>query len=128
MEDSIKVRFENIIDTLELEHADSGLVKLIQAYESLKNEGLLYKPFVDLKTGDNSFVKLYMDSADYDRLKIHRREKLREEGKKVIVKARVREITDIGYPLFYCEDLVGIVLVDGETLLGRSKLRIEDYN
>lgn len=128
LSDSARAVIENLADTTNLASADSGTVKLIRAYNQLKQEGLLYKPFIDLKTGDESFVKLYLDSADYDRIKGFKWLALRERGKKVVVKARTREIIDIDLPLLYCVDLLKVDLVDGETLPGRSKFKIEDYN
>jgi hypothetical protein len=128
LDDSMRLVIENVVDTTDLATADSARRQLITAYNKLKEEGLLYKPFVDLKMDDTTFVKLYLDSVDYDQIKKFKRTQLREEGKKVVVKARTRKIIDIDVSLLYCTDLVAVELVDGETLPERSKFKIEDYN
>lgn len=125
--DSIRERVEHNIDTTNLETADSSSRSFITLFNKFKKEGLLYKPFVDVKIKEDSIVKLYLDSVDYDRLKLHKRKTLQQDGKKVIISAMTRTVGNYGVVLLYCTDLLDVSLVDGETLLGRSKFRIEDY-
>lgn len=125
--DSFRTWVEARIDTINLEKASKDSKMLHDIYNTLRNENLLYKPFVDLKIDKDSYVKLYLDSADYDEIKKHKWNDLRDEGKKVTIKARTRPIGDVGFPLLYCVDLVEVNVVSGETLPGRSKFKIEDY-
>lgn len=125
--DSFRVHVERRLDTTDLEDA-SGTDKLFyEMFNALKKENMLYKPFVDLHMGEHSYAKLYLDSADYDRVKKYKWTDLRNNGKKVAVKARTRQIGDAGFPLLYCVDLVELEVVDGETLPARSKFAIGDY-
>lgn len=123
--DSVKTNFETYLDTLDVEKADKETIRLINAYKKIKEENLIYKPFVDILVSSDSIVKLYLDSADYDRIKIYKRRQLQTDNKKVRIKANVRQFYN-GY--FYCKELVSVDIVDGETLQQQKKLKIEDYN
>jgi hypothetical protein len=127
MPDSFRTWIETRVDTINLEKADNDAKLLYGIFNALKNERLLYKPFVDLQMGKESYAKLYLDSADYDKIKKYKWNDLRDDGKKVIIKARTRQIGNVGFPLLYCLDLVEVDVVSGETLSGQSKFRIEDY-
>lgn len=125
--DSFRTWVESRIDTINLEKASKDIKILYGIYNTVKNAKLAYKPFVDLRVDEDSYLKLYLDSADYDKIKKHKWNDLRDEGKKVIIKARTREIGDTEFPLFYCVELLEVNVVPGETLPGRSKFKIEDY-
>ena len=113
------------MDTLDLEKADKETIQLIDTYKKIKEEKLIYKPFVDILVSSDSIVKLYLDSADYDQIKIYKRRQLQTDNKKIRIKANVRQF-DKGY--FYCKELLSVDMVDGETLQRQKKLKIEDYN
>jgi hypothetical protein len=70
-------------------------------------------------------VTLYLDTLDYDRIKIYKRQKLQDDNKKVKIEATV---TMIDSGLYNCEKLKRVDLVDGETLQRQKKFKIEDYN
>jgi hypothetical protein len=89
---------------------------------------MLYKPYIDLKIADDSFIKLYLDSMDYNRIRIFKRKELRNQGKKVVVKARTREIFEGDTPFHYCLDLIELKVIQGETLPRPSKFKIQDYD
>lgn len=113
------------MDTLDLEKADKGTIRFIKAYKKIKEEKLIYKPFVDILVSSDSVVKLYLDSADYDRIRIYKRRQLQTDNKKIRIKANVRQFEN-GY--FYCKELLYVDMVDGETLPRQKKLKIDDYN
>ena len=123
--DSVITKFESYMDTLNLENADNEDIELINTYKKLKEEKLIYKPFIDVLVKKDSVVKLYLDSMDYDRIKIYKRQKLQEDNKKVRIEATIRKI---GKGFYYCKDLLKVELIDGETLNRQKKLKIEDYN
>ena len=123
--DSVRTNFETYMDTLDLEKADKETIRLIKTYKTIKEEKLIYKPFVDILVSSDSIVKLYLDSADYDQIKIYKRRQLQTDNKKIRIKANVRQF-DKGY--FYCKELLSVDMVDGETLQRQKKLKIEDYN
>jgi hypothetical protein len=123
--DNVVRQFENYFDTLAIENANSVDKKLLKQYRVLKEKKLLYQPFVYLKIEEDSVVALYLDTLDYNRIKIYKRQKLQDDNKKVRIEALVT-ILDSG--LFKCEKLNRVDLVAGETFQRQKKLKIEDYN
>ena len=123
--DSLVKQFETYFDTLTLDKASSGDKILLRQYRALKQKNLLYRPFVYLKVKDDSVVTLYLDTLDYNRIKIFKRQKLQNDKKKVVIEASVT-IIDSG--LFNCNNLKRVEVVDGETLQRQKKFKIEDYN
>jgi hypothetical protein len=77
---------------------------------------------------EDSMVKLYLDSVDYDRIKLFKWHELLEEDKKVVVKAKTEYIGDFPVTLLYCKELVNVTLTDGKTWPQKNKLKIDDYN
>ena len=128
MPDSIRKRIEYVMDTVNIETADSSSRAFIEIFNKLSKEGMLYKPYIDLKVGENSYVKLYLDSSDYEKIKPHKRKFLQNAHKKVVIKAQTREIGKMSLPLLYCTKLVDVRVVEGETLPYGSKFTIDDYN
>ena len=126
--DSLIKRIQYTMDTVNTAKADSTDKKFFDVYNILKNENLLYKPFVDIKVKEDSMVKLYLDSADYDRIRIFKWRELLNEEKKVVIKARTKYIDNFPVTLLYCKELMDVSLIDGKTYPQRSKFRIEDYN
>jgi len=122
--DSVIERYETYFDTLNYEKADDEEKKLLTKYKKLKEENLLYKPFVDMLISEDSMVTLYLDKGDYDEIKKYKRQKLQDEHKKVKIEADVFKIDD---GLYYCVDLREVKMVDGETFGKSRKLKIEDY-
>jgi hypothetical protein len=99
--------------------------KLLKQYKALRENNLLYRPYVYLKVQDDLVVTLYLDSSDYDRIKIYKRQKLQDDNKKVRIEASV---TMIDSGVFNCDRLRQVEIVVGETLQRQGKFRIEDYN
>jgi hypothetical protein len=123
--DSLVRKSETYFDTVTIEKLNSGDKKVLTQYRILKEKNLLFRPFVYLRIKDDSVVTLYLDSLDYDKIKIYKRQKLQDDNKKVRIEASVIMI-DSG--LFNCEKLKRVDIVDGETLQRERKFKIEDYN
>lgn len=85
---------------------------------------MLYSPFVNLTIGNDSLIILYLDKADYARIKIYHRKDLLNENKKIRIKASVQPM---GYNMYLCKSLTAINKVDGLTGVPGNKLLIEDY-
>jgi hypothetical protein len=116
------------MDTTDLSKADSSQLKFIKLYRKFKEEGLLYKPFVDLRRNDSSFVKLYLDSSDYSRIQIYKWRDLLDKQKRIVIWGQTKELGRLDFPLLYCTELVEIELKDGQTFPERQgKFRINDY-
>ncbi|MGC3947599.1 MAG: hypothetical protein QM762_24355 [Chryseolinea sp.] len=119
---------ELYLDTARIEKADSSDAEAIRLYRRFREEGFLYKPFVDLRINDSTFVQLYLDSADYDRIKIYKYQELVDSKKKVIVRGRTKPIGKVGNnEMLYCTEFVEARLVDGETYPSHPKWKVEDY-
>lgn len=122
--DSAIEKFEIYFDTVSYEKASDGDKRLLNNYEKVKEEKLLYHPFVDILTEKDSVVTLYLEARDYDEIKKHKRKELQDENKKLRIEADVKKIGD---GLFYCNDLIKVQKIDGETLMKQKKIKIEDY-
>lgn len=128
--DSLIRRIESGMDTTDLDNANGDEITFLDIFNKLKQQNLLYKPFVDLRPKDeNSLITLYLDSADYDQIKRYKRKDLHANKKKVAVWGKTKKIGHLGQVTFlYCTDLVKVELVDGNTFpLGNDKFKIEDY-
>lgn len=125
MPDSVVKQFEYNFDTLTIETASEEDRRLLTQYKKLKEEKLLFVPFIKLLTEKDSVVTLYMDTLDYNGIKQYKRQRLQDDHKKVRIEAKVKEIEQ---GLFYCTDLKKVELVDGVTFMKQKKWRIEDYN
>jgi hypothetical protein len=123
--DSIVEGLKMFVDTLKYETADEEQRRFLNQYKILKNEKLLYQPYVDIITEKDSVMTLFLETKDYDEIKKFKRKELQDEGKKIRIVADVRKLDD---RLFYCVDLVKVDKVDGETGIKSRKWKIEDYN
>ncbi len=118
--DNVRIYF----DTLDIDKASKDDKKFKKLFEIVSSNGLIYKPYIDLRLENDSIVKLYLDSADYDKIKVHKRIELQQDEKKIVISAQV---TDYSYGLFYCDSLINIEKVEGQTLQLEKKFKIEDY-
>ncbi len=123
--DSVVKQSQLYFDSLAIEKTDPQTKTLIRLYTILKERQLLYKPFIELRIHDDSVVTLYLDTLDYNRIKIYKRQRLQNENKVVRIEALATMI-DSGF--FYCNKLKRIELVQGTTLQRQKKFKIEDYN
>src|SRR6185369_11051816 len=100
--DSVVKQYENYFDALKIENANSSEKKVLKQLKILKEKKLLYRPYVYLKTSGDTVITLYLDTLDYDQIKIYKRQKLQDENKKVRIEASVTKI-DSG--LYNCKKL-----------------------
>jgi hypothetical protein len=126
--DSIIKKMEDDFNAVNLHSAnakaDSALIELVLYYSKLKDEGLIYKPFVDIRVNDDLMVKLVLDSADYEKIKTYKYQELVDENKKIKIRALASKR---GLGFYYCTDLLEVKLVDGKTLWQDNRLKIQDY-
>lgn len=123
--DSIVRRISSHYDTLSLENAALEDRRILRQYKTVKTEKLMYHPFVNIKTNLDSIVTLYLDTLDYNKIKINKRKELQDRNKKVRIEAEVKKLDD---GLYYCIQLKSVEIIEGQTLPRQSKLKIEDYN
>lgn len=79
--DSLVRKTETYFDTLTIEKLNSGDKKVLKQYKILKENKLLFRPFVYLRIREDSVVTLYLDSLDYDKIKIYKRQNLQDDKK-----------------------------------------------
>lgn len=123
--DSLVKKSQLYFDSLALEKTDAETNKLERLYTILKKKKMLFQPFVQLMIQEDSVVILYLDTLDYNQIKVYKRQRLQDENKVVRIEASVTMI-DSGF--FYCDELKRIELVHGNTLQRQKKFKIEDYN
>ena len=123
--DSLINSFESYFDTVSVDKLNLEEKKIIQHYNILKEKDLLYRPLVYLKTDNDSVISLYLDTSDYDLIKVHKRQKLQDGNKKLRIEAMVKMV-DSG--IYICKELRSVVMMDGETLQRQHKFKIDDYN
>jgi len=123
--DSAIVKFEEYYSKTNFDTVNQDEKELFEQYENLKERDLLYKPFVEIFVENDSVVRLYLEIEDYNKIKIHKRQKLQDANKKVRIEASVSNIDN---KMYYCEKLEKISVVDGQTFQIQKKFRIDDYN
>jgi hypothetical protein len=125
LSDSTINLYDRYIDTLKGTSQDKSTDKLLSLVKIVKANNLTFKPFVDILVQKDSVVKLYLDSVDYDQIKIYKKRRLVDENKVVSIVAQSK---NLGHGLYNCVKLKSVILSDGETLPRPGKFKIEDYN
>lgn len=123
--DSIIQKMDEDLKAVNLDSSDNALVEFVKDYQKLKDEGLIFKPVVDIMINDGLTIKLVLDSVDYDKIKKFKHKDLIDTNKKVRIRAKTRKT---GLNFYYCTDLLEVTLVNGQTLPNDNKLKIQDYN
>lgn len=123
--DSIIEKIKLYADTVNREVLDPVDLRFLTMYEISKKEDLLYRPFIDLRLGNDSVVKIYFKNKDYDKIKIYKRQDLLDTKKKIRIKM---EVQDLGFGMAVDKKLISINKVDGQTFQISPKLKIEDYH
>lgn len=126
--DSVKMKFLHIMDTMNIERVDSTDRIFYELFQKIKAESLLYKPFVDLRQSDSTFVKLYLDSSDYNKIKKYKWKDLLESGNKVTLWGRSKYLGRYGGEFRYCTELIEVEVSNGQTYPEKAgKFRIDNY-
>ena len=122
--DSMIEKLQLYADTVNRKLVDSSDLKTLTMYEILKKDNLLYRPFIDLKLDNDSIVKIYFTTDDYEKIKMYKRQDLLDTKKKIRIKAEVR---DLGFGMALSTKLLTVSKVVGQTFQINNKLKIEDY-
>ena len=125
VQDTIVTQSLKYFDSLALDQTELRVNRIIRHYKILKEKGLLFQPAIYLKTDNDSILTLHLDSLDYDKIKVHKRQELLQLRKRVRIEADVM-VFDKG--LYYCSRLRRVELIDGETLQRQGILKIKDYD
>ncbi len=122
--DSLIKAFETYADTTNSDSLSNFDKQLLQTYYLLKKENRLYSPFVELRINDSSIIKLYLDTIDYNKIKIYTRKDLQDNKKKIRIKV---ESKDLANGLLICTKLISIDKLNGVTMQQEKKFKIDDY-
>lgn len=122
--ESIIEKVKLYADTVNRKTIDLSDLRTLKMYEILKQENLLYMPFIDLKLDNDEIVKIYFTTDDYEKIKIYKRQDLFDTKKKIRIKIEVR---DLGFEMALSTNLLSVTKVDGQTFQISRKLKIEDY-
>ncbi|WP_018343687.1 hypothetical protein [Cytophaga aurantiaca] len=122
--DSVVNAFKIYADTVDRTNIRDLDKLVLEMYDTLKKENLLFNPFIELYMGNDSIIKLYLAKSDYDKIKIYKRKELQDHNKKVRIEAEARYL---GNGMFVCEKLISVKKVHGDTFQTQSKFKIEDY-
>ena len=128
--DSTIKGIKSTLDTVDINNETLNSNGISQLLLNLKEQNLLYKPYIDLQQNDSeTLVCMFLDSVDYEQFRKYKWKDLQDENKKVMVWAKTNKIIQSGQVTFlYCTDLVDVKVVEGETFpIGRQKLKILDY-
>ena len=122
--DTLVEKTKMYFDTLDIQTASNADKRFVELYKIVSDNKLIYKPYVDILIQPDSIVKLYLEKEDYEKIKIHKRQDLQDNNKKVIISASV---IDYSKGIYFCDSLINIKKEDGQTLQIQKKFRIEDY-
>ena len=122
--DSLVDKAKMYFDTLDIQTASEDDIRFVELYKIISDNDLIYKPYVDILIQPDSIVKLYLDKTDYKKIKIHKRQDLQDNNKKIVISASV---TNYSHGLYFCDSLIDIKKTDGQTLQIQKKFTIEDY-
>jgi hypothetical protein len=122
--DSIINKVIALADTADRTLLDSADFAFLTIYDTLKKENLLRNPYIALRLDTDSIITLILSQDDYRKIAPTNYQNLLDTKKKVRIKADVRQITGT---ISYCNNLMFIDILDGETLPQSKKLKIDDY-
>lgn len=116
--------FEKFVEEHRTDTKNLNELEAIHIYDVLKNEELLYHPFIQLKIENDSIVRLYLEKKDYKQIRKYKLQELQDKGEKIDVLLLYRKLDD---GLIYCGKLISVNKVKGQTLEIPKKFAIEDY-
>ena len=115
---------ENLAASDKRDTLDMYTQQMLNLYDTLKDEGLLYSPYVQLKTPNDSIVRVYLKLDDYKTVTEHKLDSLIKKGEKITIQIIVRAF---GPKLYYCEQLLSAVKSTGTTYPIQRKFKLEEY-
>ena len=111
--DSIIQTFESNIDSLSgLETISEQDQQLIEMVKTLKENGLINKPFFHIKLDSTQIATVYVNEREYEEIKKFDRHSLITENKKVNISLKGRIVKD---GIVECQEILSTEKVDGKT-------------
>jgi hypothetical protein len=122
--DSVIRQVKNWADSVQKKNLDSLGIEFLTKYEILKNENILYYPYIEILLDNGSVSRLYFTKEDYSPIKEFNYKDLITTSTKVRIKVLVK---DLGYSMNLCKKVYWIKKVEGETFNKEKKFSITDY-
>jgi len=122
--DSIIQKVKLYIDTVNRKLLDSSDLLDLVRYDLLKKENLLYSPFIDLRLDNESIIKVYLTSAEYEKIKVFKHRDLLDTKKKVRL---ILDVHDLGFGMALATKVISANKIDGQTSRSDKKFLTEDY-
>lgn len=116
---------ESLSSTTQRDTLDKTQQDFLRIYEDLKREKLLYAPFIEMISPNDSVVRVYFKKAEYRKIRKNKIDDLQEKKEKVSFSLEVKQI---GKDLYYCEKMISMNRIKGQTLPRQTKFKLEDYN
>lgn len=117
-------RIEEISKSEQRDSLDKTTQDILRIYDILKFENLLYAPYVQLKINNDSILRVYFDKKDYKKIRKYKLKELQTKEMKVFIELKGKKIGD---GLIYCEELITVSTLKGQTYEVPRKFAIEDY-
>jgi hypothetical protein len=116
---------ESLSKSTQKDTLDKTQKDFLRIYEDLKREKLLYAPFIQMILPNDSVVRIYFNKSDYREIRKNKIDDLQEKNEKVTFNFEVRQI---GKDLYYCEKMISMNRIKGQTFPIQTKFKLEDYN
>ena len=84
----------------------------------------MYAPYIQIISSNDSVVRIYFKNAEYRKIRKNKIDDLQEKNEKVTFNFAVRQI---GKDLYYCEKMVSMNRIKGQTFPRQTKFKMEDY-
>ncbi len=116
---------EKLSLTTQRDTLDETQQNILRIYDDLKREKLLYAPYIQMILPNDSIVRVYFKKEEYRKIRKNKIDDLQEKMEKVTFNFEVRKI---GKDLYYCEKIISMNRIKGQTFPRQTKFKLEDYN
>ena len=113
--DSVLITIETSVRTVNKDTLTEKDKKIYELIKFMIDNNLLRKPFVRLRKDNGEVNMVFIDSADYERLKHYNHNDLVRENARIRVKAEVSEIRYDSLTAYEALKVISIDKMDGKT-------------
>lgn len=109
-------KYESLVreidSTLENSNEDTQSLELYNHFKTLQKLSLLRAPYIFLNIEKDSVITLYLDEAEYEKVKEIKHIDLLKEGKKIVLEL---ELIEKVKGVYYSKNILNITKVDGKS-------------
>jgi hypothetical protein len=113
--DSALVQLEARIKTENKDSLTEEDKKLYDLLQLMQGKELLRKPFIRLRQNDGKIIMVFLDTADYNKIKAYKYTDLVRDNEKVSIKAEVAEIKSGAFAAYEALKPISIENMAGKT-------------